>query len=353
VKNERKKDESMTMEIAMSGMTGGEKPKGRLRGLKTKGPHVPVTEDPRAELRRLVRMHRNWTKTATSLTLMITDREFASGDVVKCTLPDDVRADLKATAKGLKRQASALASSMTKELRKLPIWSGFLSKMYGMGPVIGAYFVAEIDISMCTKISQLRMFCGTAVINGRLVRRTKGEKSRFNSQMRVRLFQLMTGMWKNAAAHVDKETGEVTRGSTTTKYLEVWRGAWHRGQHDERYDLAANTWGDRKGAKMLILRRAMWKAADVLLEDLYVVWRAMEGLPVWPSYYTAKLTAGYEHGGSVAKEIGPRMLTVEEALDLVGDVGGRPADATAIGDLTTLRSEVEGIEDGLETDEDE
>lgn len=342
----------MAMAEVMSGMTGGEKAKGKLARLKAKAPHVPASEDPRTELRRLVRQHRNWTKTATSLTLMVTDRKFKSGDVVKCTLPDDVRADLKVTAKALKTAASALASSMTKELRKLPIWREFLSKMYGMGPVIGAYLVAEIDITIAVKISQLRMFCGTAVINGRLVRPAAGEKNRYNAQMRTRLFQLMTGMWKNAAEHVDKETGEITRGATTTKYLEVWRNALHRKQHSELYDREANTWGDRKSAKLVMLRGSMWKAVDVLLEDLYVVWRALEGLPVWPSYYTAKLTAGYEHGGTIAKEIGPRMLTVEEALDLVGDVGGRPADPTTMAQLAALKGDVAELETEAEDEDD-
>jgi hypothetical protein len=65
------------------------------------------------------------------------------------------------------------------------------------------------------------------------------------------------------------------------------------------------------------------KAADILLEDLYVVWRALEALPVWPSYYAAKL--GYEHGGAPVdkvegyfKNAAPKMLTVEDAKRLVG-----------------------------------
>lgn len=344
-----------TMADAMREMTGGEKPKGRLRKLKGASVHVPSDDDPRTELRRLVKQHRNMIKSATAISNMRTDREIRqgprAGEIIKCPLPDDIRADMKLTVSAIKLAASALKSSMEKELRKIPIWTTLLSKMYGMGPVVGAYLVAEIDIHKSVKISQLRRFCGLAVINGRLERPEKGAVNRYNAQMRVRLFQLMTGMWKNAAQHVDKETGEVTRGATTTKYLEVWRNAWHRGQHDERFDADANMWGDRKAGKLVVLRRAMWKACDVFLEDLYIVWRALEGLDVWPSYYTAKLTAGYEHGGAIAKEIGPRQITVEEALELVGDVGGRKPDAAASAHLVALSAEVDEIEQEVEEEE--
>lgn len=60
------------------------------------------------------------------------------------------------------------------------------------------------------------------------------------------------------------------------------------------------------------------KAADVFLEDLYTVWRAIEGLPVWPAFYAAKLS-GYKHASGKICVDAPTMLTLEEALELVGD----------------------------------
>ena len=65
------------------------------------------------------------------------------------------------------------------------------------------------------------------------------------------------------------------------------------------------------------------KAADVFLEDLYIVWRAMEGLDIWPSYYAAKL--GYMHGGKISVNA-PTRMTVEDALAVVGYVGGVTLD---------------------------
>jgi hypothetical protein len=57
------------------------------------------------------------------------------------------------------------------------------------------------------------------------------------------------------------------------------------------------------------------KAADILIEDLYIVWRTLAGMPVWPSYYAAKL--GYEHGGKISVNA-PKMLSLDEAKALVG-----------------------------------
>ena len=72
---------------------------------------------------------------------------------------------------------------------------------------------------------------------------------------------------------------------------------------DPRYDEEANTFEgrktdrgeDAKGARAYMHSKAWHKMVHLLLEDLYVVWRTIEGLPVWPSYYSAKM--GYGHGG--------------------------------------------------------
>jgi len=55
-------------------------------------------------------------------------------------------------------------------------------------------------------------------------------------------------------------------------------------------------------------------AADVLVEDMYIVWRAQLGLPVWPDYHAAKL--GYSHNGKICVDA-PRTMTLEEAKAFV------------------------------------
>jgi hypothetical protein len=340
---------------------------------------------------------------------MTTDKKSrTTGETIPSRVPEDRKVEMATVAKALSSDAKRLETLMLRELRKLPIYTLYLSRVFGLGAVVCAYLVALIDIHKAPKISNLRRFCGLAVINGRLERPTRGQKLGYCAELRTRLYQAMSSMWKNAA----KKTADRPNGSTS-KYLEVWRGYKARMQHSERYDATrnvllsgrlcksesggsrasdisdANVGRDeramaqeqvrhykseclepsesgehgasertranaisaerpstpggsdkgRPGARAIIHATGWHKAADVLIEDLYVVWRAIDGLPVWPSYYAAKL--GFNHGGSIAVN-GPRMLTVDEALALVGNPGAMPAavpvdpeDVPEVGDDAT------------------
>src|SRR6185312_12045486 len=193
-------------------------------------------------------------------------------------LPEDVQAAFKELSKNVaKKKAKTLESAMLSELKKIPVYKLFLSKVYGLGPVVSAYLISEIDIHRAVKPSALRRFCGLAVINGRLERRTKGTKSAYSSEMRVRLYQAFGSMWKNAA-----------KLKKTTKYLDIWINAKHR-KMQLAVDGKINNGVREVSAKGYAHSYGWHKAADILIEDLYTVWRAIEGLEVWPSYYAAKL----------------------------------------------------------------
>ncbi len=291
-----------------------EAPPKALRRLR-KVAKVAHHGDPIAELRRIVQQHKNQTRLATRLLNMQTDRTIrATGDKILNTLPDDVRADLKASAKRVRHLNNALESQMTKQLRLVPIFKSFLSHVYGCGPVAAAYLCSMIRIDRATKPSNLRRYCGFALDNsGRLERREGAPKfdpqgnetggtGTFNDSLRTMIWSFLTAMRKNSV----KKSAEAPHG-VTTKYLDVWDGSIHR----------SVSMGITKGA----YKKGLHKAADVFVEDLYIVWRALEGLPVWPSYYAAKL--GYEHGGKISVNA-PKTLTLDEALALVGNVGKVP-----------------------------
>lgn len=282
---------------------------------------VPSTDDPRAELRKLVREHKALVKSGVAITNMTKDKvarqDFLDaqgnvlrkkGDAMPCLLPDDVQVQYQTMVKEVTQRASdRLESAMSRELKKIPVYNLFLKNVYGVGAVVAAYLVAEIDIHRAVKPSALRRFCGFAIINGRMERPQPGQKNSYSKEMRTRIYQAFSAMWKNG----------VGRGKTS-KYLKVWTDAKHR-----KMSMAVagkiESSGKQCSAAGFAHSYGWHKAADVLLEDLYIVWRALEGLPVWPSYYAAKL--GYEHGGKISVNA-PKMLTVEEALALVGDVGG-------------------------------
>lgn len=269
-----------------------------------------ATGDPREELKKLVKQHRALIRTSVSITHMASDRtNRETGETIPCNLPLDIQEQLKGVAQeAVKKRATHLETAMLQQLRQVPIYDRFLKHVFGVGPVVAAYLVSEIDIHRSVKSSALRRFCGLAVINGRLERRAKGVKSSFSSELRTRLYQMFSSMWKNGRGK-----------GRTCKYLEVWTNSKHRKLQTAVDDKVNN--GVKEVSAQGYAHSYGWhKAADVFIEDLYMVWRALEGLPVWPSYYAAKL--GYEHGGKISVNA-PKTLTVEEALAVVGEVGGR------------------------------
>lgn len=316
---------NVTISKAIEHITGPEAPEGALgkavKKAKRRLHSVPVHDDPAAELRRLVRLHKNHTNTKVRLHHMRSDRtNQETGETIPCTLPDDIREDLKAAEKRIADHNTMLETEMTRALRQLPIYQHFLSKVFGCGPVVAAYLCAMVRIDRAPKISNLIRYCGYAVDPNthRLERRVGAPKHNpdgtlnpegtgtFNDDLRRCIWQMLAAMWKNAA----KKTAKAPHGQTT-KYLTRWREAKH----------GALSAGKPKG---FAHKKGMHKAAALFIEDLYTVWRAMEGLPVWPSYHAAKL--GYAHGGKVCVNE-PKLLTFDEALALVGNVGGAPLSA--------------------------
>lgn len=290
----------------------------------TKRPYVPASDDPREELKTLVLQHKAITKAAVAIDNMSSDKKkMETGEVIKCPLPEDVMVDLQETAKRQRDRAGKLESAMLRELKKIPIYQLFLSKVFGIGPIVAAYLVSEIDIHEATKPSSLRRFCGMAVVNGRLERPTRGVKNHFNREMRTRLYQAFSAMWKNAA-----KTSAARPNGSTCKYLEIWNNYKIRQLASGRVvdgkiqrivnGEPASGNGAIVSAKGFVHSTGWHKACDVFLGDLYIVWRALEGLPVWPGY--VEWITGYGHGG-IPRFNEPEMLTVEQALARVGVVG--------------------------------
>lgn len=273
-----------------------------------RAPAPALCDDPRAELRRLVQEHRRWTNTAKSWGQSVSDRtNRETGEPIPCNLPEALRSDIKAAQKALQAEAKRLESAMTRQLRQVPVYEHFLSKVYGVGPIAAAYLVAMVRIDLCTKPSQLWRYCGNAIDSGtgRLERRhsapkAMGGEGSFNSTLRTVIwtaFQL--GMWMTG-------TGK------ETKYLRRWRDAVH----------SRKTMGRERGAHVA----GRMKATDLFLEDLYIIWRTLEGLPVWPDLYSVR--RGFHHGGKPCLNEG-RVLTLDEALNVVGDLSVRAMDAPA------------------------
>lgn len=273
----------------------------KLRGRKV----IEVAENPMQELKKLVRMHKRWIQTAVSWEQSVSDRTMhETGEVIECTLPQTFRDDIKNQAQLLRKEAERLERSMRVQLQTIPIYKHFLSKIFGVGDVLAAYLVTMIDIRRCVKPSQLIRYCGNANSKetGRLERRSaaprydpKGEydPSRggtYNQELRNRLFLFFR------FARMNQRHG-------TSKYLERWT---------EAKEAALKVPGTKPGFADSKGRR---KATDLFLEDLYIVWRSLEGLTVFPDWYSVKRGVG--HQGRIIVPEG-KVLSLEEALEFVG-----------------------------------
>lgn len=298
-------------------------PSKLARKIGKRKPAAPVEhpEDPVKELRLLVGLHKRWVQTARMWTQSVSDRKFTQPDgtvrTIKCTLPDAIRGDIGEVAKRLNAEAKSLESAMTRQLRQIPIYNEFLSKVWGFGPVCCSYLVSMIRIDRCVKPSQLNRYCGNAcdpktgkreLRSGAPRYSAEGEFSpeatgTYNDELKMRIWQGMSAMYKNGA-----KKSEARPHGTTTKYLDRWINAVH----------ARKTMGRALGANNAGRR----KATDLFLEDLYMVWRTLEGLPVWPDLYSVR--RGFFHGGKPCVNEG-RPLTLAEAWHSIGDVGPRAA----------------------------
>jgi hypothetical protein len=292
-----------------------------------KTPYVPSSDNPREELRRLVREHNALTKHAVAVNSMCADRTLKNNGkpiVLKSPVPLDARILYKSFTDGTKREAKKLERSMLRELRKMPVYTSFLRHVFGCGPVVSAYLLAYVDFTRCLKPSHLRRFCGMAVIDGRLERRsgqpkTQGGTGTFCAELRTRLFQFAASMAKNSAAKPKSGIGP-----RTSKYIEIWRNDIHSLLTSPRL-VAGKIVPIRPGdatavsAPGFARSRGWHKAIDVFLEDLYMVGRSIAGLEIWPAWYAAQ--RGHVHGGKVCVDA-PELLTLEQVLEQVGHVGG-------------------------------
>lgn len=290
--------------------------------------YVPTHEDPIVELRALVRRHAAIVKTSVSLTNQSSDRVIREGDrkgeKIPCSLSEDVAKMVKETAKRASKDAKSLEPLIEKTLRQIPIYTLFLKHVFGMGPVVAGYLVANVKIDLARRPSNLIRYCGNAIdpATGRLERRGGAPKAiggtgTYNAEIRTRLWQFMCAAMKNSYKHSAKAPHGVS-----SRYLDAWRGALI-GEAERKHA------GTQANAKTVPFFKGRMVATDLFLHDLYIVWRSLMGLEVWPSWHSARVT-GRRHGDGAPVVNEPEVWTVEQALAFVGDVGSRPLSQPAV-----------------------
>jgi len=90
----------------------------------------------------------------------------------------------------LKNVEVRIQDAMKKELKEEPLWTEWLIKVKGVGPVIASSVIGEIgDIHRFDKTSNLWSYAGLSVVNGKAKKRTRGEKANWNQNLRLALWK--------------------------------------------------------------------------------------------------------------------------------------------------------------------
>jgi len=192
-------------------------------------------------------------------------------------------------------------------VKAIPIYDEFLRHVWYLGgPLMSAYLISTLNpacnekIGGLTKATSFTRFCGLMVEDGKLARMKAGKLRDHCPFMRVQLFATCQSMMKGRAAH-----------GRSCKYLDRWDETKARyvakGDEDGRFK---NDVGQDRSAKNSGHQAGGRDAARLFLEDLYVVWRSMLGLPLYCRLYRDRVKDG-------------TVLTLEEARAMVGEVGSR------------------------------
>lgn len=211
--------------------------------------------------------------------------------IEKCRVASQVRlAHLAKHNRGDKDTEDLLIKELTLEdwiktrlknhIKAHPAYDWF-SKVKGIGNENIAKVVGLIDIDRIDTVSSLWAYAGFGVQDGHAPRRQRGEKLRYNSQLRAMCFRLATSLMR-------------AKGNYYSIYLKARE--WYEGRFEREGKrivpatmLPKDSKGKRYESENMISQKhihmmSLRKMIKGFLCDLAVVWREAEGLPLRPLY---------------------------------------------------------------------
>ena len=199
-----------------------------------------------------------------------------------------------------------MEKEITKSVQEHPLWIYFLKNVKGCGPVMAGVIITQFDIHKAPMASNLVSFAGLAPGKDKKI---KGKKCSFNQFLRAKLCGVLGSCflqcksvpysgyyyeYKTRLENSDRETEEwlykEDRKKKEYNGMKTRTVKWKDGYVDHRH------------------KAAIRKMIKMFLQDLYVAWREIEGLPVRKSY--AEEYLGKKHGEVVNVDF--RKATVPE-----------------------------------------
>lgn len=144
-----------------------------------------------------------------------------------------------------------------------PVWETWLKDVKGIGVTTAGQILGLMDdVGRFDTVSKLWAYTGLGVFDGKIQRRTKGEKANWNNRFKTVLLGIVfTGFMR-------------ARGSYSGLYYEF------RAAYDEKHP------DESDGHRHNMARRKVMK---LFLSHLWQVWREAEGLPVREPYSIGQL----------------------------------------------------------------
>lgn len=196
-----------------------------------------------------------------------------------------------------------LTKAIDKFVKREPIWDAFLDGVKGIGTLMAAVLLSEVDIERAHTVSSLWLYAGMApcMVPGKVREAGKGKEVVIKeSDSLIRADRLARGYVSPYNLFLKKKMLGVLATCflrSKSPYSEYYYNYKFRLEHSERITEESRTkqvaWQDAtKSHRHAAALRYMMK---MFLRDLYVAWRTIEGLPVRAPYQEEYL--GHTHHG--------------------------------------------------------
>lgn len=203
-------------------------------------------------------------------------------------------------------------------LKMHPLYTGWLKDQKGCGPTMSGVIISEIDVSKADTVSALWSYCGLAVDSktGKAVRMKRGEKAGYNPWLKSKLVKVLGDclIRANSPWREHYDSYKHRKQNTLVDQCMLCKGkGTFKSKKEAADEEAAGTsgrekkctncegtggpapWGQSDAHRHQAAIRYMVKK---FLEEMWVVWRTIEELPVTEPYAVAVLGRKHgDHGG--------------------------------------------------------
>jgi hypothetical protein len=173
------------------------------------------------------------------------------------------------------------------ELDKEPLWTQWMVDVRGLGPKMAGVILSEIDITACDSISALWKYCGLDVVLNTETGEGEGRSRKSH--------HLVDKQYTDKLGNEVKTKGISFNPTLKTKMVGVLGGSFIKqgGKYRDIYDGYKNRLVNHPkhaektpGHRHAMANRYMVK---MFLQDLWLEWRRIEGLPIREPYAVEKL----------------------------------------------------------------